>query len=99
MAVCEGLSAEEILTSKGIPVAVSPLVGLRPPGHHLASKPRFRTAPNFFGQMRAKRCDNRRCAMCIASAVGLLAIEIVGMVGDTRHLYSSVIECPGCKPR
>jgi hypothetical protein len=37
--------------------------------------------------------------MCIASAVGLLAIEIVGMVGDTRHLYSSVIECPGCKPR
>jgi hypothetical protein len=29
-AVCEGLSAEEILTSKGIPVAVSPLVGTAP---------------------------------------------------------------------
>src|SRR5580700_3438951 len=57
---------------------------LRPPRRHLASKPRFRSAPNFFGQMRAKRCDDCRRAMRVASAVGPLAIEI---------------ECPGGKPR
>ena len=47
---------------------------LRPPGRHFASKPRFRSAPDFFRQMRAKRCDDRLCAMRVASAVGPLAI-------------------------
>jgi hypothetical protein len=72
---------------------------LRPPGHHLASKPRVRSAPDVFGQMRAQRCDDRRCAMCVASAIGPLAIEIVGMVGDTRHLCRLHRRVPGSKPR
>jgi hypothetical protein len=48
--------------------------------------------------MRAKRCDNRRSGMRIASAVGPLGIEIVGMVGDTGFFTASIVECPGGKP-
>jgi hypothetical protein len=72
---------------------------LRPPGHHFASKPRVRSAPDVFGQMRAQRCDDRRCAMCVASAIGPLAIEIVGIVGDIRHPCRLHRRGPGSKPR
>jgi hypothetical protein len=68
---------------------------LRPPGHHFASKPRVRSAPDVFGQMRAQRCNDRRCAMCLASAIGPLAIEIVGIVGDIRHPCRLHVEGPG----
>jgi hypothetical protein len=33
--------------------------------------------------------------MRVASAVGPLAIEIVGMIGDTRHLYRLHRRVPG----
>ena len=70
---------------------------LRPPGGHLAGKPHFRSAPDLFGQMRAKRGNDRGRAMSVSSAVSPLAIEIVGMVGDTGHLYR--LHCRARKPR
>jgi len=45
--------------------------------------------PDCFGQMRPKRRDGRFGAMCVASAVGPLAVEIVRMVADIGHLAAS----------
>jgi hypothetical protein len=74
----------------------------RPPRRHLTSKPSFRSAFDFFGQIGTKRCYNRCSAVRVASAVGPLTVIVVRVVGDVGHRYSAIIasdQSPDCTTR